>query len=190
MLFFFDLDSDVVARLTLNHLRALRDSPLYRDAYIFIYVEINMSYIQADWLAKLIAKQKDLGQIEMVSYEKDSASATPRYGVWTGPQQKEEYATHLAQLLRDGLIRYASYIVGANPEETIQTAEEQLKTYRKEIQKPSNHTFGKYKFAYSGKSDGCKDDLAMVFQMFPYWMNYKRSDERFQEMAIMRNWRN
>ena len=186
MVFFFFLDPIVIDKLTLNHFRKLRDYPLYRDAHIFVYVESNMSFVQSKRVADMLKQHPEFGAVEVLSYDKDPQN---RFGVVTTPQNKEEYATHLTQLLRDGLFRYAEHIVGENPVKTIADFENQLKNYRKEQKKPADQTFQKFQWAYSGKSDGNKDDLSMVAQIVCYWANWKRMEANYGAQAAQYGWR-
>ena len=183
--FFVCTDYKVIDRMIINHFQELRKHPQYRDAYIYAYIEANMSYIDAGRISDLLHSQKGLGEIEVVSFDKDK-----RYGVWTTPERKHEMAVHAQQLLATRSVRLAQDIIGQNPEETLSMFFDQLNNYRKEIKNPADYIHGKFTFSYGGKSSGKKDDLAMAWQIALYWSYVMMtSSQTYNQTAIARGWR-
>lgn len=167
-----------------THLAKLQQHERYRKAHKLIFIEANMSYIGADQVAGWCR------EFEPVIIESRDPSPRGRVGVWTGPYEKESYAWKLRDQMEDDTVYFASDLVGEHVKRDKATFIAQLQKFRMERQEPKDLTFGKFKYAYTGKTgNGEKDDLAMAYMIANYWGGRKREDMQFRMWAKHQGYR-
>lgn len=164
------------------HIQNLRNVPQFAEAFIFVYIEANMSWLSADMVARILM------QFDRVVVAQKDPSPQNRFGVWTGPSEKENYASGLQRVLVDDLLCFADVMIGANQEKDVKELMDQLAVYRKEIKAPTDLMHGSHKIAYGAKSHGRKDDLALALQICLYWMSLTRIDPEFLQLAAQHGW--
>lgn len=169
------------------HFHKLRSIRQYANAFIYVYIEANMSFIGADFLHNLISVP-EFAPLEVVSEDKTSLQ---RPGVWTGETEKEFYAKTLQHVLSDGMLSYAhdDQFVSQDPVNVKNLLVQQLRTYRKETKLVGDPAFGKLRVSYSGKSSGKKDDMSMVLQIALGQANKKRISADYRATAEAHGWR-
>ena len=166
-------------------LQALQDHPLYSGATKFDFIEANMSYISANLVASWCREAKYGHHV----VESRDSSPRGREGVWTGAYEKEAMAWKLRERLGNDTLCYALDMLNQTEQpasierhKTMLTA--QLRQYRMERVEPSDVTFGKYKYAYTGKTAGGeKDDMYMALVLGDYWGDIKRSEPAHRAWA-------
>jgi hypothetical protein len=168
---------DEIVRVLTTHVRSLRQKKSYADAWIYVYIEANMSWLSADLVAGIL---QTFHKVKVVSMD---ASKHQRYGVWTGNNEKENYAATIQKLLRDHTLFFAKDLIGENLVRDLESLYRQLRVFRKETRAPADAAFGKWVTVWTGKSPNQKDDLCMALQIWGYWMNVKRSEQDFVEWA-------
>jgi hypothetical protein len=162
--------------MILSHLKALSEHPRYRHAHKLIFIESNMSYIGADLVATWCRR------VCFAPVIIESRDPTPRgrVGVWTGTYEKESYAWLGRDIIEQDELYYASEMIGGNIERDKESFVKQLRQFRMERQDPADLAFGKFKYAYTGKTGGGnKDDLVLAWQIATYWGRRKREDPTF-----------
>lgn len=167
------------------HITALRDTPQYADAFIYVYIEANMSWISVDMIADVLLGHDTKQRTVVVQQD---PGKNERFGVWTGPAEKENYAAGLQRVLVDNLLFFAENMVGGHQARDKQNLMQQLSVYRKEVKAPTEPIHGKYKTSFGGKSQGQKDDLAMALQICLHWMCKTRTSSNFLSEARKHGW--
>jgi hypothetical protein len=165
--------------MVLGHMAKLSNHPKYGSSkyiYKLIFPEANMSYIGADQISNWCRRI----EYQPVIVESRDPSPRARVGVWTGPYEKEAYAWMLRDLIETNSLYFAAELIGDNALKHKETLIAQLRQYRMERMDPSDPAFGKYKYAYTGKTaGGMKDDLALALMIATYWGCRKREDVQF-----------
>lgn len=165
-----------VERMILQHMTGLSQHPKYGKGYKLVFIEANMSYIGADQVAGWCRRVP----FQPVIIESRDPSPRGRVGVWTGPYEKEAYAWTLRDVVESDSLYFAADMIGSNIERDKQTLISQLRQFRMERLDPLDTAFGKYKYAYTGKTGGGeKDDLALSLMIATYWGRRKREDQQF-----------
>jgi hypothetical protein len=110
--------------------------------------------------------------------------------VWTGPYEKETYAWLLRDIVENDKLHFAADMISANADKNKETLISQLRQFRMERMDPKDVTFGKFKYAYTGKTaGGNKDDLVLALMIATYWGSRKREDVEFQQWAKANGYR-
>lgn len=170
---------DAVMKMLDKHVVFLRKFPEYKDATIFLYVEANMSWITADRICEMFARDHErYGMVVPVS-EGNGPGNGSAFGVWTGPGEKESYATGLRYTMSDGALSYAEHMSCTNPTGTKQILEEQMSRLRQEVKTPVDPAFQSFKIAFTGKAHNVRDDLCMSLQIALHGLRKQRASKRF-----------
>jgi hypothetical protein len=168
-----------VERMVHRHLTKLSQHPKYGKGgtvYKISFIEANMSYIGADQVAQWC---RTMAYQPMIIESRDP-TARGRVGVWTGPYEKEAYAWTLRDIIESDRLYFAADMVGDNIERDKQALISQLRQFRMERMDPLDTAFGKFKYAYTGKTGGGnKDDLALALMIAIYWGQRRREDPQF-----------
>ncbi len=170
-------EHEVIKKMILDHIAAIRAQTMYRNALIYLYIEANMSWITADYVAGLTRRD---GNIVVASHD---SSKYQRYGVVTGAAEKENYAATLIRLLMDNLLYLAERIIGAQVKEDVANLLNQFGLFRREVRAPVDVAHGKWIFSWTGKSPGKKDDLILALMICIYWMERQLQTDEHREWA-------
>lgn len=169
-----------------RHMRGLATDPRYMRAHKFIFIEANMSYIGADQVGSWCRAM----EFQPAVIESRDSTARGRIGVWTGPYEKETYAWQLRDIIESDKLFFASGLISANADKDKETLISQLRQFRMERLDPRDVAFGKFKYAYTGKTaGGNKDDIALALMIATYWGRRKREELEFQRWAQMHGYR-
>ncbi len=154
--------SKVVDAMLLGHLTKIRDQKsMYRNALVVIYIEANMSWLDADRISELVTG----GSLEPVYVESRDSQPEHRPGVITTHAGKENYAAMLQMQLSTGNVRFARTMISQNLVANKFKLVNQWQKYRRDIKTPNDLVHGKFTSSLSGKSAGSPDDLAMSSQI-------------------------
>jgi hypothetical protein len=173
-----------IMAMVVGHLKSLRAVKAYQGAHIYLFIEANMSWLSADFVAGYTRQHDD--NLSVVSAD---ASKHHRPGVWTGPTEKENYTAALISLLQDNRLYFAKNTTSERLAEHQLDLKRQLTVFRKEIKAPVDQVFGRFTVAFSGKAPGKKDDLVLALQICLYWMGRQRGNTDFLAYAKSRHWR-
>ena len=166
--------------MILSHMAAISEHPRYGSATKIVFIEANMSYIGADLVAKWCRSMA----FQPVMIESRDPSPRGRVGVWTGPYEKETYAWTLRDIIEDDSLYFAADMIGGNLQRDKETFISQLRQYSMERLDPSDVAFGKFKYAYTGKTAGGeKDDILLAMMIATYWGRRKREEHQFRSWA-------
>ena len=126
--------ADVVKNLILGHYQALLDKERYRNCIIRVFIEANMSFIDADRIATDLQR---IGgrRIDVVRFDPE-CKENPRYGVWTNAASKEAQACELQRSVPLMSFVEPNLAVSRDWEGNITELLTQLKKYRKVIDQP------------------------------------------------------
>lgn len=159
-----------------QHYLGLRAQPQYRLAYVRVFIEANMSFIDAGRVADQLS-EPCFKPLEVVRHDKQG-----RYGIWTTRDRKMAYCDEIRRAVPH--MRLATVLVTAKPRENIDELCAQLGQFRIE------HSFkakeGESLFCQrvlTGKSTGQKDDLWMALGIAIYYMHRSRDDTAFVDMC-------
>ena len=168
-----------------GHIRALKQHKIYGQAMLVIFIEANMSYISADWIADCI--RQETANIWVESRDPTSRN---RVGVWTLNFEKEAYAWTLRSILENDNLYFADQMIGEHLQKDKDQLESQFRQFRMERREPADPGFDKFCYAYTGKtSGGSKDDLLLGLMIATYWDKRKREEADFIEMCQSRGFR-
>lgn len=152
-----------------THYMRLMKHERYKQCIIRVYIEANMSFIDADRVAKRLALPIFQGRIEVVRFDDHG-----RYGIWTSKDKKECYAMQLQiSIPRARFVNDHEFLTQNLEDGHKKEVFKQLKSFRKEIEEPKNGAMSSslyYKCSYTGKSVGEKDDWAMVYGILLHHM--------------------
>lgn len=177
-------EPDEVEEMLQRHVRWFRDNAPYKDAYIVLYAENNMSFIGS----KKIAQQlQDFGKILVVT-KSDSKRDIDRVGVHTGHNEKEAYKNRMAYLLQYGHIAFAKRFNSATAQVCKDALVEQMINF-KEVWTPATSAHGKPKITWCGKQGGRKDDLVLATQIGIHWSIEQQHDKKYIELSQKMGWR-
>jgi hypothetical protein len=165
-----------------KHLSDLRADPRYMYAVIYVYIEANLSWVTANDMARLCMQPR----FYPVIVQSFDTSKDMRYGVWTGPAEKEMYTNEMKRALSDGAIAYADDFISSD-REVKSEVRSQLEVYRRSVKFTEGSE--KASVTYTGKSSGRKDDLAIVLQMLLYWSRVVRCSSEYAEASVLNGWK-
>jgi hypothetical protein len=169
-------ENEDIEEMVVSHLQTLEAMPQCKGAYKHIIIEANMSYISADLVATWCRRKQFTN---MIIDSKDSTDRG-RVGVWTGAYEKEAYSYMLRDQIKEMNLFFSSYLFGKEIEKAKREFMSQLRTFRLERQDPSDPSFGKYKYSFTGKTKGGnKDDMVLAVMMAIYWGTRKRENPQF-----------
>ena len=173
-------EADEVKEMIIAHITAVDNHPACHGAWKHIIIEANMSYISADEVASWCHR------LPRVMIESQDPANRQRRGVWTGPYEKESYAYSLREKVKDLNIGFCTQMIGepADIQKNKAMLIEQMRNFRMDRQEPNDPTFGKYKYAFTGKTKGgSKDDYVLTVMMLDYWGTRARERMEMQMWA-------
>lgn len=167
-------DSNEVERVVHRHLADLRNSHAFRASLITLFVEANMSWIEADRVKKL-ASDPLLQPLYMPAFNSKNLP-----GVITTEHNKIAYVDTLRRLLEDESIGFATEMISARPLELKKQLMEQMRMFRRVVQKPRNEEAQSSRVFMTGKGNNRKDDLLLALMMAVYFSRVARNDDKFR----------
>jgi hypothetical protein len=165
-----------------NHIHKLKSQKEYEHAYIYVFIESNLSHLSADMVGEMLLKQ--FTKVVVVS---EDSSPDKRYGVLTTNPVKKNMADGLLRVMIDPLLCFATNVISEDLARNRKNLVDQLGVYRKEVELPKT-AFGRIKETYTGKSPGRQDDLAIVTQMATYWGACQRMKPDFIAFGKLSGW--
>ena len=150
------------------HYLKLMHHPRYRQCRIRVYIEANMSFIDADRVADRLRLPCFAGRIEVVRFDSKG-----RYGIWTTPDKKECYAMQLQISIPRARFAHGDDFLSQVDDGHKPEVFKQLKNFRREVEAPKNGASSgalHYRTHITGKSTGEKDDWAMVYGILLHHM--------------------
>jgi hypothetical protein len=175
-----------------GHLRAIRHSARYHNAYIFVFIEANYGGYWASSVLETIVQQKEFMPLEACSYDE---SDEEKVGVWMEPKLKPALAAQLQRSLADGQLVFAKDFITTQTEKSMNGKPKvqmdfmsQLSEYREELKEPNDAATGDYKKFITGKSCGRRDDMCICVQLALYFGMKRRMDDDFREIGESRGW--
>jgi hypothetical protein len=182
---------EVVDEMISNHFVAYRSHPRYKNSWPQTFIESQMSYLEADRVARKIIMQP---RFQPVAVESRDPKGLDRFGVPTGKHEKILYCDRLYQALVNDKLHFAPDLIcphsskqrfGPDVDALKENLRKQLGNFRKEIEVPNNPETGTYRVHYTGKAGGLKDDLVMALGMLLYWAQLKQStDKEFRRICV------
>lgn len=167
--------SDDVASMVHQHFTNLRNHPKLRNSIYVVFIEANMSYLDADRIANELERKKQYRPIVIPSYD---TTQKRRKGVWTDNPAKIAYADALSRALTSQQLACELNIIGQHAQEDIEMLIDQMKNYRRFIKSDPTKPFSTEAVTYSGKQVGKRDDLVMSLMMALHWsFKWMQSDE-------------
>lgn len=169
---------DDVEDMIITHMTKLNENVHTKNAWKHVIIEANMSYISADQIAIWCRA------FPKVIIEHADTTNRHRCGIWTGSYEKEAYAYTLREHIKKLNVCISSHAIGDNLKRDRAALVAQLRVFRLERRSPVDPAFGKYLYAFTGKTaGGAKDDLILSLQMSMYWGTRVRSTHAFQLWA-------
>lgn len=162
-----------------QNIEQIRSTPEYRDAFILMYIEANMSPLHANAVRRLVSTPR-YSPIHVLEYEKDHEL---RPGVITGAVQKEEGARHLARELFRNQLVVAENLITTDEKAAVRDLADQMRQFREELKIPTDAIHGTVKRSYTGKSSqgNKRDDRVVALQLSLYW-----SEHSVQQLEVAR----
>jgi hypothetical protein len=183
---------EVVDQMIENHYLAYRSDQRYKASWPQNFIESQMSYLEADRVAKLIMQPR----FQPVAIESRDPKGLQRFGVPTGKNEKILYCDRLYTALVNEKLHFSHDLicphssrqrVGPDVDALKESLRKQLNNFRREVEAPSNPETGTYKVHYTGKAGGLKDDLVMALGMLLYWAQLKQTtDKQFRENCMQK----
>jgi len=159
-----------------KHFTDLMEHARYSACYHRVFIEANMSYIDAGRIANQLKHARYGCNLEVVRFD---ASSNERYGVWTSQSTKEAYCNEIQREIYN--MRMARIFLSHAPEDNFKELCVQLGSFRSEIIVPSGDSAMLFhKKLLTGKSSGKKDDIWMALGIMLYYMQRSQHDIVFQ----------
>jgi hypothetical protein len=167
-----------------QHIQRLRRHPLYKESYIVMIVESNMSWLTADRLALIAAK--------FPPYTIVTTDSDHHVGVYTDNISKIRYQVYTNKFLVEkklGLVD-EHQMIGLNVKKDLPILKKQLEQFEIKYKRPPDNSEGFVlgRITTSGKSQGKQDDAVMCLQINLYWQVVKHLDTRFKHTCQMRGY--
>lgn len=150
---------DVVEKMLLNHLTALRSNRYYHGARVVLYMEANMSWIDVDRIA---------GIINTRNFHIEIAKTKGRYGVTTGHHEKKMYALQVGHCLRLNTLTATRKVFGEDPARDMKLLYQQMDRFRTEVKEAKMPGVAP-KITYTGKGSGSLSDDILLALMICLW---------------------
>lgn len=177
------------------HYVKIRQHPQYKHAMIRVYIEANMSFINADHIAQYLQTTPGL-QGDLFKVVRFDPQDQGRFGIWTTPASKEKWVLELKRCI-DGMqtVKAEHFISSMEPSELVPDVSqrqvdllcEQLERYRLIMATPKGKPEDSMqlypRFTSTGKSAGKTDDrvavagIGLVCMMADCFSNSTLSDE-------------
>lgn len=171
------------------HLEGIRKTVQYKDAYIFCYIESNMSRIDANQVRDVVQQSR----FAPVHVEYQIHQNKPRIGVLTGAEEKKQYVKDLQNILSNGQACFPddSMFVTNEPDKCKQLLVQQVLQFRRDekVSNADDPAFSVVKETFSGKHGGRKDDLAMALQIALHHGAKKRMSDEYERLSFINGWR-
>lgn len=185
------VSSDIDAMLY-GHVRKLRATPRFRNTRIRLYVENNLSHIEADRVVRAFDRPEN----QPIEIESHDESNQGRPGVPTTEVTKHAYVDILLKTLSDDRLRVAREFVWSpepqedpkDPERILKQLHGQLRAFRKNVKMPVDHAMGNPKVVLSGKSATKKDDILLALMIVVYYSELTRQSPEFRARCIKNGW--
>ena len=173
-------DPDTIDNMIVQHIYTLRKHPTYRDALFVVFVEANMSNVQANRVRKLVS-MSELGPIIVPGYNSKGEECP---GVYTTSTNKEAYIFALLNLLQEKQLSVAKDFVSvtsvASLDDIKMDLSGQMRYFRRIEKQNKNPEFIANKVVMTGKSSHHKDDLLMALMFSIYFRTMIRAQHRYQ----------
>ena len=155
----------------------LRKLPSCRASVFVFIIEANLDWMRAKFLAQHVTESSYFPCTTMYEDPKN----LERPGVWMTNPRKEQMnndamfflqlnALHTLPLLeRPGRNALVSTGTRADTLNTVRMFQDQLKSYRRKLDRASTDPSKEVKARYTGKSAGSKDDMVIAFQLAITW---------------------
>lgn len=173
-------DPDTIDNMIVQHLFTLRKHPTYANALFVVFVEANMSNVQANRVRKLVT-MPTLGPIVVPGYNSKGEQCP---GVYTTNTNKEAYIYALLNLLQEKQFIVAKDFVSVTSVTSLEDVKMDLAgqmRYFRRVEKPNkNPEFIVNKVVMTGKSNHRKDDLLMALMFSVYFRTMVRAQNRYQ----------
>ena len=165
-----------------SHFRALRNTPRYARAHIRVFIEANMSFIDAGRVANQVACGVH-GDVHVVRFDPHGRH---RYGIWTTKDKKIAYCQEIQREI-DHLC-LADDFISAHPKEVLEALLQQLGSFRDEVTMPESGVALFAQRNLTGKSLGKTDDLWMALGIALFHMMRSAHDLDFAQLCQLRGW--
>jgi len=179
-------DDNEVMEMLMSHFDRLEKIPEYQNAYVFVYIESNMSYISADRFQRGL-KNRGHGSLTLEFVDRDP-QGKGRAGVRTEDNVKEAMVLDLKRDLSNGAIQLARSFVSADENNILNKLQRQLKQFRKVPRGTHDPANGKISFRFTGKMSGQPDDIAFCLMMTNYYGRITQLSEQYRHMAAANGW--
>lgn len=133
----------------------LRD--LYPEALFIVYIEANMSFIEANRLKGVFSQEK-YGLVHVMSRDPKKEG---RDGVWTDAVAKKMFALDLQRVMSNGQLSFGDQMVSDNGEMHKMKLLDQMQQFCRAVTQPKKDSSQMPKITYSGKGPGQRDDLVL-----------------------------
>lgn len=159
-----------------EHFMGLRRHPQYAHCHIRVFIEANLSAINADYVANFLRHPR-YGPLDVAC---ETTAGARRYGVWTTHDKKEAYAEELKRAIPT--LSFARILIGEEQAlaETCHELFVQLAKFRREVVESATPEHQLHaKIVLTGKSAGSKDDLvlALCIALYHMYRSILRDDE-------------
>jgi hypothetical protein len=151
-----DYRIDTIEELIAKHLTALREHEKFAAATFYIFVEYNLSFIDADIVRRFVQDPKNnFGPVVVPSFDTNTKKNRP--GIPTSHQAKISYTTTMTELMRQERLRISYYTIGRDFDGGLRKLYDQMNAWT-DYYKASDGGLGPNKRIMSGKRGNRQDD--------------------------------
>lgn len=182
------VDPLAITRLVTGHFQRLRAHPVVGHCLLRVFIEANLSLIDARRTAALIMSL-GLGNIDILHRVRDKTNGGALIpGVITGANKKA-MCMLVQQLIAHTYVStlFEELCAPRTAAATLAELPVQMRNFRTTVQ--INVVTGEPKEVYTGKGAGKKDDMWMALALAEYWLQWSQTDALFLEACARSNFR-
>ena len=140
----------------IGHFARLRSVPQFSEAQLVIFIEHQGDFVRANRYAEML--KRSIGHRVMIPSADTKDLMRP--GVPTTNATKEDGTGLLQTILDDNALHFGDPFVATDPAKLKEELISQMKNYKRQVKRPTDMVYGKYRSTLSGKSaTGSQDDL-------------------------------
>ena len=171
-----------------QHINGLRRFKRYTNAQIVVWIEANYGgHLNADGYANIFNEFPNVRVMREDAKSKQTGYA--RFGVWTGPTEKQNFVNNMYYNLMNGIVRFAESMVGENTVKQKSSLLDQLGAFRRVVKKIPDPLWHDAPVCHTGKFNNKQDDRALTFMLASWWELVFRKNGNYEKLAQQRSLR-
>lgn len=181
-------DPNVIWNMIITHFLKLRANPKTARSLIVLFIEANMSYVEANRLRELLLQPR-FAPVQVISRD---STKQDRAGIITTEESKRQMADDLEKTMKaERLVYWRDFVTQLSTQQEAKAEiETQLLAYRRDARPSKDPARTRPIITYSGKNGGnTRDDQCMALQIALNEGRKMRESHEFIDMCRAKHWR-